>query len=271
MALQSYCGAGNGRSELPAAVHCIIMIGTRERISQSLRHSLPREDTWNQGWGNPVCAGWLSGNSKEGVAWLDIDMGSCILDLSGMPFFPAKEDRSLESGFPGGSYSKESTCNAKDLDSVAGSEKSPGEGNGNLLQYSSLENPMDRGAWWASVHDVAELAVTEQLTHRAGSRPLLWTASMPTYVTGIAGVTWLISGNAVSGTQASDPNPMSFWCSQKACRQAWVLTVRTCAFHLSPGFPILPCSDWATCLEVSPTLLVNPFLIINLISSFLVK
>ena len=74
-----------------------------------------------------MCAGWLSGNSKEGVAWLDIDVGSCILDLSGMPFFPAKENRSLESGFPGGSYSKESACNAKDLDLVAGSEKSPGE------------------------------------------------------------------------------------------------------------------------------------------------
>ena len=41
---------------------------------------------------------------------------------------------------------------AKDMGSVPGSGKSPGEENGNPLQYSSLENPMDRGAWWATVH-----------------------------------------------------------------------------------------------------------------------
>ena len=43
--------------------------------------------------------------------------------------------------------------------------KTPGEGNGNPLQYSWLENSMDRGAWWASVHEVAELYMTEWLTH----------------------------------------------------------------------------------------------------------
>ena len=49
--------------------------------------------------------------------------------------------------FPRGSEGKESTCNAEDLDSIPGSERSPGEGNDNPLQYSCLENPMDRGAW----------------------------------------------------------------------------------------------------------------------------
>ena len=53
--------------------------------------------------------------------------------------------------FPGGSDSKESSCNAGDLDSILGSGKSPGEGNGNPLQYSCLENPMDRQVWWATV------------------------------------------------------------------------------------------------------------------------
>ena len=52
-------------------------------------------------------------------------------------------------GFPGGSDSKESTCNLGDLGSISGSGRFPGEGNGYPLQYSCLENSKDRGAWWA--------------------------------------------------------------------------------------------------------------------------
>ena len=52
-------------------------------------------------------------------------------------------------GFPGDSDGKESACNAGDLGSTPGLERSPGEGNGNTLLYSCLENSMDRGAWWA--------------------------------------------------------------------------------------------------------------------------
>ena len=59
-------------------------------------------------------------------------------------------------GFPGGSFGNESTCNEGDLDSVPGSGRSPGEGNGNPLQYSCLENPMDGEAWLATVHGVAK-------------------------------------------------------------------------------------------------------------------
>ena len=59
-------------------------------------------------------------------------------------------------GFPGGSDGKEAACNAGDLDSIPGLRRSPGEGNGNPLQYSCLENPMVRGAWWATVHGVAK-------------------------------------------------------------------------------------------------------------------
>ena len=89
---------------------------------------------------------------------MDIDLGSCILDFIWNTIL-SNQGRQipLESGFPGGSASKESACNAKDSGSgLAGSEKSPGEGNGNPLQYSCLENSMDRGAWWASVHEVAK-------------------------------------------------------------------------------------------------------------------
>ena len=59
-------------------------------------------------------------------------------------------------GFPGGSDSKESACNVEDLSSIPGSERSPGEGNGNPLQYFCLENPRDRGAWQATVHGAAK-------------------------------------------------------------------------------------------------------------------
>ena len=59
-------------------------------------------------------------------------------------------------GFPGGSDGKESVCNAGDPDSIRGLGRSSGEGNGNPLQYSCLENPMDRGAWWVIVHGVAK-------------------------------------------------------------------------------------------------------------------
>ena len=59
-------------------------------------------------------------------------------------------------GFPGGSESKESACNAGDLSSIPGLGRSPGAGNGNPLQYSCLGNPMDRGAWRASVPGVAK-------------------------------------------------------------------------------------------------------------------
>ena len=52
---------------------------------------------------------------------------------------------------------QESTCNAGEQGSIPGSKRSPGEGNGNPLQYSCLENPMDREAWWATVHGVARV------------------------------------------------------------------------------------------------------------------
>ena len=58
--------------------------------------------------------------------------------------------------FPGSSEVKASACNAGDLGSIPGLGRSPGEGNGNPLQYSCLENPMDGGAWWATVHRVAK-------------------------------------------------------------------------------------------------------------------
>ena len=60
------------------------------------------------------------------------------------------------SDFPGGSDGKASAYKARDPGSIPGLGRSPGEGNGNPLQYSCLENPMDRGAWEATVHGVAK-------------------------------------------------------------------------------------------------------------------
>ena len=59
-------------------------------------------------------------------------------------------------GFPCGSDGEESACNAGDLGSIPGLGRAPVEGKGYPLQYSSLENPMDRGAWLAAVYGVAK-------------------------------------------------------------------------------------------------------------------
>ena len=86
-------------------------------------------------------------------------------------------------GFPGGSAGKESACNAGDPGLIPGSERSPGEGNGNPLQYSCLKNPMDRGIWQARVHGVTPVGhdlVTKPLPHKwnitfKNYEPLLYT------------------------------------------------------------------------------------------------
>ena len=69
--------------------------------------------------------------------------------LTTFPSFPCNPvcHRLMEEGFPGGSVSKESACNAGETGTIPESGRSSGEGNGNPPQYSCLENPMDRGAW----------------------------------------------------------------------------------------------------------------------------
>ena len=67
-------------------------------------------------------------------------------------------------GFPGGSVVKNLPANAEGASSTPGLGRFPGEGNSNPLQYSCLENPIDRGTWWATVHGVTvkDDLVTEQ-------------------------------------------------------------------------------------------------------------
>ena len=67
-----------------------------------------------------------------------------------------KKSLSIQTDVPGGSDGKESACNVGDPGSIPGLGRSPGEGNGYPLQYSCLENSMNRGAWWATVHGTAK-------------------------------------------------------------------------------------------------------------------
>ena len=73
---------------------------------------------------------------------------------------------SLFPGFPGDSNGKESACNAGDLGLIPGLGRSPGEGNGNPLQYSCLKNSMDSRAWQAPVHGVAKSRARLSYQHR---------------------------------------------------------------------------------------------------------
>ena len=74
-------------------------------------------------------------------------------------------------GFFDGLNGKESACNVGDPDLIPGSERSPGGGHGNPLQYSCLGNSMDRGAWWATVMGRKESDTTKQLTQLSLTHP----------------------------------------------------------------------------------------------------
>ena len=88
---------------------------------------------------------WMDAN-KRIQSFKKLGAGQSMYVLSTFSFY----------GFPGSLDGKVSAYNAGDLGSIPGSGRSPGEGNGNPLQYSHLENPMDRGAWWATVHGAAK-------------------------------------------------------------------------------------------------------------------
>ena len=71
-------------------------------------------------------------------------------------YSPLSAPEKISSVYPGGSDGKASAYNAGNPGLIPGSGRSPGEGNGNPLQYSHLQNPVDRGAWWATVHGVTK-------------------------------------------------------------------------------------------------------------------
>ena len=108
-------------------------------------------------WLTSACFNRLKGKSFEGNI---LEEGRvCVPGLRSVPeclWWHSCYWVSQLLGFPGSSDCKVSAYNAGDLGSIPRSGRLPGEGNGIPLQYSCLENPMDRGAWWATAHGVAK-------------------------------------------------------------------------------------------------------------------
>ena len=103
-----------------------------------------------EGNGNPLQCSCLENPRDGGVWW------AAIYGVAQSRTWLKRLSSSNSSRFPRWLSGKERTWNAGDASSIPGSGRSPGEGSGNPLQYSYLENPMDRGAWWARVHVVAK-------------------------------------------------------------------------------------------------------------------
>ena len=94
---------------------------------------------------------------EMGVACLPCAQKDGMSEAATGPFVQIRKAYPFSSSFPGGSDGKESACNAGDPGSIPGLGRSPGEGNGNPLQYSCLENPTDRGAWRATVQGLTRV------------------------------------------------------------------------------------------------------------------
>ena len=135
------------------------------RVKKALK-KFWRCDRYNLGTARRVWAlglgGVFSSPSSHRAAHKLITLGK-LLNLSGLGLYKYKTQiikRTYNTlsklGYFGSSDGNESACNAGDQSSIPGSGRCPGEGNGNPLQYSCLENSADRGAWWATVHGMAK-------------------------------------------------------------------------------------------------------------------
>ena len=95
----------------------------------------------------------------------------CTFPCEGKSGYPIPVEDSKFNPCPGGSDGKESACRTGDVGSIPGSGRSPGERNGYPFQYSCLENSMDRGAWWATVHGVTKSQTDTVYTQCVMKRP----------------------------------------------------------------------------------------------------
>ena len=113
-------------------------------------------------------------------------------------------------GFYGGSDGKESACNSEDLGSILRSGRSPGEGNGYPLQYSCLQNPMDRGAWRATVNGVAKSRTQLSDFHHGASQVMLVIKSPPANAGDVRSAGLILgSGRSPGG---GNGNPLQYFC-----------------------------------------------------------
>ena len=134
---------------------------------------------------------------------------------------------------------KDPPANAEDSGSIPGSERSPGGGNGNPMQYSCLENPMDRGAWWAAVHGVAKVPDVAEPTH-----PLMFQLVCLLYLARII-LPHLYRDNHRSQVENLQPNNLNFWMPFQCLLQT--LLFFNCLHYVLvvTGGPFnLPCSMW---------------------------
>ena len=144
---------------------------------------------------------WLNVNSSERFSLTNLFIHDLLISSLYLIFLGTFITTDITKGFPCSSVGKKnlfamqkSTCSAGDLGSIPGSGRSPGEGNGNPLQYSCLENPMDRGAWQAIAHGVT----------RVGHDLALQISTFPLHITSMS-VLYLVC-----------------WIEQRLVHSAWI-------------------------------------------------
>ena len=159
----------------------------------------------------------------------------------------------ISKGFPGGSVVK-NPASAGDMSLILGLGRSPGEGNGNSLQYSCLGNPMDREAWWATVHGVRERVRQDLGTKQQQQKPVKW--MLFPIVLCLFSLEWLVVSSVFSGCpfrwhpwwpvprgaahpwiQSLPPGSRVF-CVFAAHSTSWLVSLSL--DELSTGLPVLP-------------------------------
>ena len=135
------------------------------KLSIQCREYINCNISWKHSWLCPLSSGATVSSFRLGYALAWLSAGPLRRDsLFCWLFFPPWS-------YAGGLDGKDSVCNARNLGLISGLGRSPGEGNGKPLQYSCLENSMDRGAWWVT-WDPKEVDMTEWLTLSLSFSPL---------------------------------------------------------------------------------------------------
>ena len=133
--------------------------------------------------------------------------------------------------FPSGSDGKESASNARDLSSVPGSRRSPGEANGNPLQYACLGNPMDRGAWWVTVHGGPKESDTTEHTHTHTHTHTQATTSISIHEVWFVNKRTQRAKGIRPSPKAQEPGELLFKGKKKKCLSHFKQRANSCFLH----------------------------------------